>query len=119
MGIFDLFGKKKAENAKEANIVKLGVSVIPEEKRKMYEEQPHEFLVIAGGGSSSASRVGTGADYTVSIPILGYIDKTTGKRSNTRASLSYVVAEKDYDRNTVFGLSFIPDRAGTTLGGPD
>ena len=35
MGLFDIFGKKKAENAKEANIVKLGVSVIPEEKRKI------------------------------------------------------------------------------------
>lgn len=104
MGLFDIFGKKNIENAGEEGSVKLGVPNIPEEKRKMYEDQVHEFLVIVGGGSSGASRIGKGADYSVSIPILGYIDLTGGKRSNTRASLSYVVAEKDYDRNTVFGL---------------
>lgn len=80
------------------------LSNIPEEKRKMFEEQPHEFLVMAGGGSSSASRFGKGTDYSVSVPILGYIDLTSGKRSNVRASLSYMVSEKDYDRKTVFGL---------------
>ena len=88
----------------------IGVSNIPEDKRKMFEDQPHEFLVMVGGGSSSASRVGKGEDYSVGVPILGYIDLTTGKRSDTRATLSYVVAEKDYDRKTVFGL-FEKDKA--------
>ena len=28
----------------------IGVSNIPEDKRKMFEDQPHEFLVMVGGG---------------------------------------------------------------------
>lgn len=80
------------------------LSNIPEEKRKMFEGQPHEFMMIAGGGSSSASRIGKGTDYSVSVPILGYIDLTSGKRSNVRSSLTYMVAEKDFDRKAVFGL---------------
>lgn len=55
-----MFGKKEVDNDKEVSTVKLGVSVIPEDKRKMYESLPHEFLVIAGGGSSHASRFRTG-----------------------------------------------------------
>ena len=46
----------------------------------------------------------------IGVSILGYIDLTTGKRSDTRASLNYVVAEKEYDRKTVFGL-FEKDKA--------
>lgn len=102
MGLFDLFGKKENKNISKEVGQKLGTGVIPEEKKKMFEAQQHEFLVIIGGGSSGASRFGKNKDYSVSAPILGYIDLTSGKRSGTRASLDYVVAEKEYDRKVVF-----------------
>ena len=42
MGIFGLFRKKKEENAKEVSTVKLGVSVIPEEKRSQQPRIPQD-----------------------------------------------------------------------------
>ena len=102
MGLFDIFGKKTNESAAKEAGQKLGTGVMAESKQDMFETDLHEFLVIIGGGSGGASRFGDVKDYSVSAPILGYIDLTSGQRSGTRASLSYIVAEKEYDSKVVF-----------------
>lgn len=91
-----LFGKK--DNSGKI----IGTGAVPEKNRYLFEEAPQEFLVAIGGGSAYGSRVD--GKFSVSFPILGYVNLETGKKSDVNANLSFVPTKEEEENNEYFNV---------------
>ena len=89
-----LFGKKN--NGGKI----IGTGAVPEKNRYLFEDVPQEFLVAIGGGSAYGSRVQ--GKFSVSFPILGYVNLETGKKSDVSANLSFVPTKEEEENNEYF-----------------
>lgn len=73
---------------------KIGVSEVPKKKKEYFENEVHHFIVAIGGGSTEAGSVDNQL-WTASIPILGYIDLDTGKKSAVKSSMQFVLTDEE------------------------
>lgn len=80
---------------------KIGVSDIPKKTKEYFNDEVHEFLVAIGGGSTSGSCFDQ-KRWNASVPILGYIDLNTGRQSTSRASMQFVLTDKERESRSYF-----------------
>lgn len=79
---------------------KIGVETIPKKVMELYCDEIHEFI-IASGGLTSAH--GTKENYWVAnLPILGYIDLSTGKQSAEKDVMKFVLTDKEHESSAFF-----------------
>ena len=68
----------------------------PEELKERFEETPHEYIIMVGGGSPYGSRIGQGS-WTGTVYYLGYIDLTDGRRVEGKHIFSWTLTDAEFD----------------------
>ena len=76
----------------------LGTGILPENRKEIFEEYPHEYMVMIGGGSPYGSRVGGMTYWNATAYYLGYIDLTTGERCEGRSLFTWVLKDGEYEK---------------------
>ncbi|MBR6044507.1 MAG: DUF2262 domain-containing protein [Ruminococcus sp.] len=60
--------------------VNIGPGTVPEKYKENYEDEPHEYLVLIGGGGTFGMKFGQSPELFLHAYMLGFIDLQTGKR---------------------------------------
>ncbi|MBR6874398.1 MAG: DUF2262 domain-containing protein [Ruminococcus sp.] len=76
----------------------LGTGILPENRKEIFEEYPHEYMVMIGGGSPYGSRVGEMTYWNATAYYLGYIDLTTGERCEGRSLFTWILKDGEFEK---------------------
>lgn len=82
----------------------IGVSSIPAQVAEYFEDTLHEYLIAVGGGGTSAARLNGNKHLRASANILGYVDLTTGRKSDVKASVQWVLTDRESKDGAYFKL---------------
>lgn len=78
---------------------KIGSGILPENRKEIFYEEPHEYLIMVGGGSTYGAKWGgNDAIPTATAYILGSIDLTTGERTEGKSIFTWIITEEEYQK---------------------
>ena len=78
----------------------IGIGALADWEKDNYETSPCEYLVAIGGGG--ACGVGASDKFSASVPILGYINLTTGQKSDVRSMMKFVPTKIEQEHRGYF-----------------
>ncbi len=78
----------------------IGTGVLPDWEKDKFETEPGEYLIAIGVGG--AGGVGVKERFSALVPILGYINLETGKKSDVMANVTFVPTKEEQEIRAYF-----------------